>query len=110
MDDLVEKVVSALKNKGVLDDTYIVFTSDNGYSMGEHRWGASKKVVYEESVHVPLVIRGPGIPRGQQRFQLVNNLDLVATLVDWSGVIPRTVLDGRSLQPIINDAGAHWRT
>jgi N-acetylglucosamine-6-sulfatase len=110
VDDLVEKVVSTLRSEGILDDTYIVFTSDNGYSMGEHRWGASKKVVYEESVHVPLIIRGPGIPKGEQRSQLVNNLDLVATLVDWSGVNPRTVLDGRSLQPIITDPNAHWRT
>lgn len=110
VDDLVESVVSALRSAGVLNNTYVVFTSDNGYSMGEHRWPANKKVVYEESVHVPLMMRGPGIPQSERRFQLVNNLDLVATLVDWSGVIPRTVLDGRSLRPIIGDPNAHWRT
>ena len=110
VDDMVEAAVNALTNNGVLDNTYIIFTSDNGYTMGEHRAGNAKKMVYEESVRVPLLVRGPGVPKGESRSQLVNNLDVVATMADWSHVTPTTVLDGRSLRPIIADSSASWRT
>src|SRR5204863_350340 len=67
VDDMVEAAVNALTNNGVLDNTYIIFTSDNGYTMGEHRAGNAKKMVYEESVRVPLLVRGPGVPKGESR-------------------------------------------
>ena len=64
VDEGVERIVAALRRAGRLDDTLIVFTSDNGYLLGEHRLPDEKLNVYEESVRVPLALRGPGIPAG----------------------------------------------
>jgi N-acetylglucosamine-6-sulfatase len=67
-----------------LDDTVIIYTSDNGFLFGQYgRLG--KSVPYEEAIKVRLVIRGPGIPENQTRGQLVNNLDVVATIVELAG-------------------------
>ena len=66
--------------------------------------------VYEGSIRVPLVIRGPGVPEDQTRSQLVNNLDVVATIEQLAGVTPGLVPDGRSLVPLFTDANAPWRS
>ena len=63
LDDLVEGVVSKLKRAGVLDNTYIFFTSDNGWQSGEHRITSQKRRFYEESIRMPLLVRGPGCGR-----------------------------------------------
>jgi N-acetylglucosamine-6-sulfatase len=109
VDDLVEAVVEALKQAGKLDDTLIVYTSDNGFLYGEHRL-IGKSAPYEESIKVPLVIRGPGIPKGETRTALVNNLDVVATLAELAHASPGYALDGRSLSPLFADANAAWRS
>ena len=88
VDDLVEAVVAALGSAGKLDHTAIIYTSDNGYLFGEHRL-IGKSVAYEESIKVPLVMRGPGIPANATRSQLVDNLDVVATIVDLARAKPR---------------------
>jgi len=110
VDDLVGDIVKALSEAGRLEDTYIVFTSDNGYAEGQHRTPKEKSVGYEEVARVPLFIRGPGIPAGEVRDQIVNNLDLTATIVDWAGAVASRPLDGRSLVPVLADADAPWRT
>lgn len=110
VEDVVAKVVDALSDAGRLDDAIIVFTSDNGYSTGEHRRKEGKLLHYEEIIRVPLIVRGPGIPEGETRSQLVNNLDLAATILDWAGATPKLPLDGRSLAPVIADMEAPWRT
>lgn len=109
VDDLVEAVVNALEQSGKLDDTIIIYTSDNGFLFGEHRL-VGKAAVYEESIRVPLLMRGPGIPKNEVRDALVNNLDVVATIVDLAGASPGVALDGRSLVPLFADAGASWRS
>jgi arylsulfatase A-like enzyme len=109
VDDSIRRVVRVLTETGQLDNTYIIVTSDNGYSEGAHRW-QGKVVLYEESIRVPLVISGPGIPKGEKRDQLVNNLDVVASIVGWTGATPGRTLDGQSLSPILNDSAAPWRT
>jgi N-acetylglucosamine-6-sulfatase len=109
VDDLVEAVVDALKRAGKLDDTVIVYTSDNGFMFGEHRL-IGKSAAYEESIKVPLVMSGPGIPKNETRAQLVNNLDVVATIADLAGASPGMVLDGRSLAPLFADTTAPWRS
>jgi arylsulfatase A-like enzyme len=109
VDDLVEAVVNALQATGKLDNTLIVYTSDNGFLYGEH--GLSGKVsAYEGSIRVPLVIRGPGVPANQTRRQLVNNLDVVATIEDVAGAKPSRSPDGHSLSPLFADDGAPWRS
>ena len=76
---------------------------------GEHRL-AGKNSVYEPSIRVPLVVKGPGIPARETRSQLVNNLDVVATIEQAAGLTPSVSPDGRSLMPILADGAAPWRS
>jgi arylsulfatase A-like enzyme len=105
----VGDVVSALDKAGKLDNTVIIYTSDNGYVYGDHRL-FGKNSVYEPSIRVPLVVKGPGIPRDEKRDQLVNNLDVAATIQQVAGIKPGIVPDGRSLLPVLADAKAPWRS
>ena len=73
--EMVEKLVGALKDANKLNNTYIVFTSDNGYFQGQHRLDHGKGGAYEESINVPLMIRGPDVPAGVKRDELVLNND-----------------------------------
>jgi N-acetylglucosamine-6-sulfatase len=109
VDDLVAAVVQALQQAGKLDDTLIVYTSDNGFLYGQHRL-IGKSAAFDESLKVPLVMRGPGIPKGETRDALVNNLDVVATIAELAGASPGYPLDGRSLTPLFADAEAPWRS
>jgi N-acetylglucosamine-6-sulfatase len=90
---------------GELDDTVLMFTSDNGFFHGEHRIFRGKELVYEESIRVPLAIRGPGIPRGVKVTDLAINADLATTIVDVAKANPGLVMDGRSLIPVANQPG-----
>ena len=100
VDDGVKKLVAALKAKGVLNDTLVIYTSDNGFFHGEHRIVQGKMRIYEESIRVPLQMRGPGIPRGATIDPLVVNADLAPTIVDAANAQPSLVMDGRSLLPV----------
>ena len=81
VDEGVVRVVDALRAAGELDNTLILFTSDNGFFHGEHRVPSGKVMVYEPAVAVPLIMRGPGVPRGARRRQLVTNADLAPTIL-----------------------------
>ena len=95
VDDLVMRVVRTLRFTGDLDETMIVFTSDNGFLLGEHRI-ARKGWLYEESAQVPLILRGPGIP-AETRLDPVANVDLAPTILEAAGAVPQGPVDGRSL-------------
>jgi N-acetylglucosamine-6-sulfatase len=97
VDEGVAAIVGALRASGELDRTLIVFTSDNGFFHGEHRVPSGKVLVYEPSVRVPLVLRGPGVPRGSVDSRLVANVDLAPTIVDAADARAGRKLDGRSL-------------
>lgn len=99
VDRAVAHLVAELKATGQYDNTYLLFTSDNGMQFGEHRW-IGKILGYEESVRVPLIMAGPGIPAGQVRNQAVTMVDLAATIDDATGVVPDRLLDGQSLLPL----------
>lgn len=108
VDETVERLVEVLKEQGELDNTYIVFTSDNGYHMGEHRLRPGKTSAYEEDIRVPLLVRGPGVKAGtEDRFAL--NTDLAPTFADWAGVEMEGA-DGRSLAPLFSGERAPWRS
>jgi hypothetical protein len=100
----VAQIVNQLAAIGELDNTYIMFTSDNGFFHGEHRVPAGKVLLYEPSIRVPLIIRGPQIPAGQHRSQFVANIDLAPTIVAATGAQPGRVMDGRSLLPFARDS------
>ena len=105
MDEGVKKVVDALRANGELDNTLIVYTSDNGFFHGEHRIPTGKLHIYEESIRVPLQMRGPGIPRGVNVGDLSINADLAPTIVDVANANPGLAMDGRSLIPVAQNPG-----
>jgi N-acetylglucosamine-6-sulfatase len=110
LDDLVERVVNELAARGELANTYIVFTSDNGYNLGAHRL-IHKMAPYEESIRIPLAIRGPGIPAGLTRTQMVAEIDVAPTFLGWAGVAVPSDVDGRPLQPLLGlSVFARWRS
>ena len=99
VDEGVERIVAELRRTGELDDTYVIFTSDNGYMQGEHRVREGKMLPYDASTHLPLLIRGPGIGGGRTTKAVVGDVDLAATIVDVTGARPGHALDGRSMIP-----------
>ena len=109
VDEMVAEIVRTLENTGTLPNTYIFFTSDNGYLLGQHR-RADKGVPYEEAIKVPLIVRGPGIAAGRNIGQLSSNIDLAPTIADLAGAsIPRFV-SGRSLVPLLRGSQPRaWR-
>jgi N-acetylglucosamine-6-sulfatase len=107
-DEAVERLVNTLKEQGELDDTYVVFTSDNGFHMGGHRLDPGKTTAYEEDIHVPLLIRGPGVDVGKER-RLALNTDLAPTFARWGGFAMEKT-DGRSLAPLLSGNPAQWRS
>jgi arylsulfatase A-like enzyme len=100
VDEMVGQLVSALQQTGQLDNTYIFFTSDNGYLQGQHRM-SGKEVAYEESIRVSLIVRGPGVPAGETRDELSGNTDLAPTFADIAGAGAPDFVDGRSLLPLL---------
>jgi N-acetylglucosamine-6-sulfatase len=99
VDDLVSSIVNALRTKGVLNDTVILFTSDNGFLFGEHRIPGGKTRIYEESSRVPLLVKGGPFTGGVARSQVVGNIDLAPTIAALAGVTPGITPDGISLVP-----------
>jgi N-acetylglucosamine-6-sulfatase len=108
VDDAVETIVAALGATGELDETLILFTSDNGFFHGEHRVPMGKLLAYEPSISVPLYMRGPGVPKGETVRQLVTNADLAPTILDAAEARPGRVQDGRSLFGLLEDPGVQW--
>ncbi|HEV8687054.1 MAG TPA: sulfatase [Gaiellaceae bacterium] len=103
VDEGVAAIVRALQDAGELANTLFVYTADNGFFHGEHRIPNGKVQLYEPSVRVPLVLRGPGIPRGVRLAQQSINVDLAATIVDATNARPGRTLDGVSLLPLLRD-------
>jgi N-acetylglucosamine-6-sulfatase len=99
VDQSVGKLIDALKAKGILDDTYIIFASDNGFFRGEHRIASGKYLPYDPSARVPLLIRGPGIPKGGVSNELVWNGDIAQTIEQIASGSENQGVDGRSLLP-----------
>ena len=108
VDEAIGRVVDSLQTAGELDNTLIVFTSDNGFFHGEHRVPNGKVLVYEPSIRVPLVLRGPGVPRGRTVPEAVANVDLAPTILDAANARAGRTLDGRSLLELVKRAGTRW--
>lgn len=99
VDDLIRRVVEALRARGELDTTMIVLVSDNGFSFGEHRW-VRKSCPYDECVRVPFLVRFPGAD-ARVEDALVSGVDLAPTIADLAGVPMPEDLGGRSLLPLL---------
>jgi N-acetylglucosamine-6-sulfatase len=109
VEDLVQSLVDTLTDTGAIDNTYIVFMSDNGFHMGQHRLIAGKNTEFDEDLLVPLVVRGPGVAAGEQIDAPVVNVDLAPTFLDLADAPMPRQLDGRSLVPLWAGSTAEWR-
>jgi N-acetylglucosamine-6-sulfatase len=103
VDDHVKTLVRTLKQTHQLQNTLIVFLSDNGWLQGQHRVTGDKFLPYEESVRIPLIVRGPGVPAGKTVKGQVANIDFAPTLVDAANAKAGRKMDGVSLLPTIRD-------
>jgi N-acetylglucosamine-6-sulfatase len=108
VDDGVKAIVDALRAAGELDNTLLVFADDNGFFHGQHRVPSGKVLVYEPSIRVPLLMRGPGVPKNRHLKQLVANIDLAPTIVDVAHAKPGRVMDGKSLTPLLRNPSTLW--
>lgn len=110
LDRYVGMAAKALKRTGQLDDTYLVFASDNGYHMGTHRKPPGKNSAYESDIHLPFAMRGPGIEPGTQVKEIVSNIDIAPTFADMANVALRYTVDGESLLPLAQEKPVNdWR-
>ena len=109
VDDLMDRLLSALSERGLAKNTYVVFTSDNGFAMYRNRV-FSKGAPYEHSHGVPLIVRGPGVEEGAVDHRLVANIDLAPTFAQLADARRPPFVDGRSLVPILGNPDAPWRT
>jgi arylsulfatase A-like enzyme len=105
VDEAVAHTVDALERTGELDNTYIVFTSDNGYALGEHRY-TGKDRLSDEILDVPLVVRGPGIPADTRSDRAVSLVDLTATIAQLMSLTPTITIDGDSFAATLRDPAA----
>lgn len=110
VDEGIERIFAALETTGQLENTVIVFTSDNGYFFGEHDLGG-KHGPYEESIRIPLLIRYPkGIKAETSIDQFALSIDFAPTFLDLAGVPAPKTMEGRSLLPLLRGETQGWRT
>jgi N-acetylglucosamine-6-sulfatase len=110
LDDLVAGIVDRLNDSRVLSNTYIFFTSDNGWHGGEHRIPKEKWRPYEEDIHMPLLVRGPGVKVGHQAHKLVLDTDYLPTFTALADEKMPKYVDGRSLLPVLKGNTTAWRS
>lgn len=94
---MIGEFVAALEKKGILDNTYIVYTTDNGYHIGQHRLGAGKKCGYEEDINIPMVIRGPNVPKNKATDIVTTHTDLAATFMSMLKLKEQPGMDGKAM-------------
>ena len=103
IDDGVKLLIDTLGSLHRLRNTYVIFTSDNGFFYGEHRLLGGKFLAYEPSTHLPFLIRGPHIKPGSESGEIVGNIDVAPTILELAGVEPDKSVDGRSMKPFFED-------
>lgn len=109
VDRAIRDLTETLADTGELDNTYIVFTTDNGYHLGEHRLEAGKYMPYKEDANFPLIVRGPGVAEDVKRDELVLNTDFAPTMADLAGAQTPGFVDGRSFAPLLETGDVPWR-
>lgn len=97
VDEIIEGVVRRLEIAGILDNTYIIYSSDNGYHIGQHRLNPGKECGFEEDINVPLLIRGPNVPKGQTSAIVSSHTDLVPTIFKLAGIDLKAEFDGSAI-------------
>ncbi len=111
IDTMIGELQATVAAIGATDNTYFVFSSDNGYHMGEHRLMPGKMTAFDTDIHVPLVVTGPGVPAGLTRDEIVENVDLCSTFTELGGASAPANVDGHSLVSLLHGQHApQWRT
>ena len=110
VDQMVGQLEAELRATGQADSTYLVFSSDNGFHMGEYRLLPGKQTAFDTDIHVPLIVSGPGVPAGATISQLASNIDLNPTFESLAGLPVPAGTDGRSLAGLWRgQRPANWR-
>lgn len=102
VDDLIGTLIDMLQATGELQRTYIFYTSDNGFHLGEHRLPVGKNTAYEEDIRVPLIVRGPGVSGGRTVQHLTLNIDFAPTFGELAAASVPAFVDGRSLVSLLS--------
>jgi N-acetylglucosamine-6-sulfatase len=111
VDRMIGSIQDTLTKSGVADNTIIVFSSDNGFHMGEYRMTPGKQTAYDTDVNVPLIVAGPGVGTGKTVTEPAENVDLRPTFEDLADATTPSEVDGRSLAPLLHgEPSAEWRT
>lgn len=108
LDQEVGKTLRRLKRTGQYDNTIVMFTSDNGYYLGEHRKPQGKVTLHEPSLRVPLVMAGPGVHQGV-RYDPISTVDIAATIAALTGTKPPHLTDGVNMVPVLMGHDQGWR-
>ncbi len=109
VDESVGRIYTTLKNSGQLNNTVVIFTSDNGFVLGEHG-RVDKRTAYDESLRIPLLVRYPPmIKPGTVISNLVLSLDLAPSIIDLCGGKPLKQIQGRSFKPLLQGKSVNWR-
>jgi N-acetylglucosamine-6-sulfatase len=110
IEDGVGEILKALKETGQINNTVIVFTSDNGYFYGEHGLSVERRLAYEESIRMPLLVRYPKVIKaGITRNEFALNIDIAPTLLELAGIKAPASMQGRSLVPLLEGRRPAWR-
>ena len=111
LDENVSRVLDWLDAEGIADETIVVYTSDQGFFLGDHGW-YDKRFMYEESLRMPFLVRYPReIPAGSTSTAMALNVDFAATFLDYAGVPIPSFMQGRSLRPVLRgEPPDDWRT
>ena len=111
VDDSLGRILATLEKRGILDNTIVVFMSDHGYFYGEHGLNEERRLAYEETIRIPLVIRYPALAAaGSTPSQMALTIDLAPTLLDVGGVRRPDGLQGHSLAPVLKQQAPDWRS
>ncbi|HEY9827824.1 MAG TPA: sulfatase [Stenomitos sp.] len=102
VDEGIKTLYETLAQAKQLDNTYIFFTSDNGFHFGQHRTTTGKSFPYQEDVRIPLIVRGPNLPRNQTRSHIVGNTDFAPTFADLANISVPDTVDGRSFSTLLS--------
>jgi arylsulfatase A-like enzyme len=110
VDDNLGRLLAYLDEAGLADNTVVIYSSDQGFYLGEHGW-FDKRWMYEESLRMPLIVRWPGVVEpGSENYDLVQNLDLAETFLDMGGAPVPAHMQGRSMVPLLRgETPADWR-
>ena len=101
IDDMIGAIRKTLEAQGLTKTTYVIFSSDNGYHMGEHSFRPGKMTPFDTDINVPLVVVGPGVPAGKTVSDMAMNIDLLPTFLDLAGLPVAASVDGQSLAGLL---------